>query len=264
MSIYDFLTHEQENAREPLYMTLGVVTSIDDPDKLNRVKVRLINRSNSAYETDFIRTMTPMSGNEWGVYFIPEVGDEVIVGFCDGDISRPYVLGSLWSKKTPGPLKIKDKKNDVRMIKSRSGHTLVFDDEKDKTKVTLTTAVKKLTIKLEDPDELITISDKDNKNLVKINAKKNEITVLADAKITVDSKGNKLEIDGSKNNITISAKTKITLDAQDIDIKAKNSVKISGTSASVKASNTSIKGDAKVDVSASGPVNVKGAVVKLN
>ena len=262
MSIYDYLSERQDNIREPLYMTLGIVTSIDDPDKQNRVKVRLINRDNSNYETDFIRTMTPMSGKAMGFYFLPEVGDEVIVVFCDGDISRPYVIGSLWNMQNPFHLNITDKKNDIRMIKTKSGHTLVFGDENDNTHVTLTT-VKELSLTIDDKEESITLKDKSSKNIAVIDSKNNEIKLNADSKITLDVKGNKIEING--NNITLSCKGKLSLDAQDIEIKAKNNATISGTNVNLSANaNADIKGQAKVDVSASGPVNVKGAIVKLN
>ena len=92
-------------------ITIGVVVDIKDPDKKNRVKVRLLSRTDSVQETDFIRVMTPAAGKEFGFFDMPEVGDEVLVGFVDGDFTAPYVLGCLWNTKNPAPVKLEEGKN---------------------------------------------------------------------------------------------------------------------------------------------------------
>ena len=107
MSIFEMLA-QQPQEQAFCGITIGIVTDIKDPDKKNRVKVRLLNRSDSTQETDFIRVMTPMSGKQYGMFFLPEVGDEVLVGFVDGDFSDPYVLGSLWNTKAPAPVTVQD------------------------------------------------------------------------------------------------------------------------------------------------------------
>jgi len=102
-------------------VAVGIVTDINDPEKMGRMKVKLINRDTSEYETDFIRAVTIMSGNKWGTYFMPEVGDEVLVAFAEGDMNRPYVIGALWNNNNQPPENIQDSKNDIRKIKTRSG-----------------------------------------------------------------------------------------------------------------------------------------------
>ena len=64
--------------------------------------------------------------------YLPEVDDEVLVGFEHGDIHRPYVIGALWNGKDQPPLQVSeavgDGKVNKRVIKSRSGHTITLDD----------------------------------------------------------------------------------------------------------------------------------------
>ena len=67
-----------------------------------------------------------MAGRQRGMWFVPEVNDEVLVVFEHGDPRRPYIVGALWSADAPPPAAGKDR--DLRMIRTRSGHTLLFDD----------------------------------------------------------------------------------------------------------------------------------------
>ena len=131
MSIFEMLA-ERSQEQPFCGITIGIVTDIKDPDKKNRVKVRLLNRTDSVQETDFIRVMTPMSGKQYGAFFLPEVGDEVLVGFVDGDFTDPYVLGSLWNTKSPAPVTVQDGKNELRVIQSKTNHKLEFNDGTEK------------------------------------------------------------------------------------------------------------------------------------
>ncbi len=75
------------------------------------------------------RLAAPMAGNQRGVFFVPEVGDEVVVGFELGDVNRPVVLGALWNDQDrPPPGADTSPSNNVRTIVSRAGHEITFDD----------------------------------------------------------------------------------------------------------------------------------------
>lgn len=108
-------------------VAVAVVTSNEDPDQLCRVKVRYPWQGRSA-KSYWARLAMPMAGDSRGLVLIPEVGDEVVVAFERGDLRFPYVLGALWSRAAKPPLSNSNGKNDHRMIKSRKGHRLVFDD----------------------------------------------------------------------------------------------------------------------------------------
>jgi uncharacterized protein involved in type VI secretion and phage assembly len=68
-----------------------------------------------------------MAGDGMGFYALPEKDDQVLVAFAHGDLSRPYVIGGLWTDRAPPPVR-NDGHNDLRVITSRAGHTIVFDD----------------------------------------------------------------------------------------------------------------------------------------
>ncbi|MBI1277551.1 MAG: phage tail protein [Anaerolineaceae bacterium] len=209
-------------------MVIGIVTNNKDPDKLGRVKVRFPALS-AEIESNWARIATPMAGKERGLFFLPEVDDEVLVGFENGHINFPYVLGALWNGKDQPPETNDDGKNDKRTIKSRSGHIIRFDDK--------------------DGEEKIEILDKTGKNTIIIDAAKNKITIQADSDITIQSSNGKLTFSGKDVEIKSQAAFKVEA-GTDLDMKSNTSVKI--------------EANATMDLKASGTVNVKGSMVKIN
>lgn len=257
MGIFQYVDEGRRAGQEFLGITVGVVTSIEDPEKRSRVKVKLLNRTTSDYETDFIRVMTPMCGEKWGAFFFPEVGDEVIVAFCDGDIARPYVLGTLWNKKHAPPAQLEDQENNTRTIKSKSGHELVFYDKKDSEYIEVTTA-KGLQLRMDDAKKEITVKDKDGKNLVVVNGEQGTVTVTAEKTISLAAGSSKLTLDGQGNSVKLESGGSLELSAQQVKIDAKSTLNISGQAT------VEVKSSGQLTLQASGPANLKGAIVKIN
>lgn len=116
---------------------IGLVTNNTDPENWGRVKVRYPWLHDSI-ESNWARVVAFYSGPGRGGYIIPEVGDEVLLMFEDGDPNMPYIVGSLWNGKDtiPGPGN-SDGKNNTKMFQSRSGHKLILDDTEGSEKVTL-------------------------------------------------------------------------------------------------------------------------------
>ncbi len=115
---------------------IGTVMDLDDPEKIGRVKVRLVQYNDE--ESCWARVVTPMAGRQRGLFLRPEVGDEVLLAFENGDPRRAYVLGALWSKvDTPPPDDNKPTDNNWRFMVSRSGRILRFDDTKGSEKIEL-------------------------------------------------------------------------------------------------------------------------------
>lgn len=137
---------------------VGVVTSIDDPDELGRVKVSYPWLQDDV-ESPWARLVSFLAGKDRGAVFRPQVDDEVLVIFEHGDMRRPYVIGGLWNGKDaiPGE-RGADADNDVCLIKSRSGHTIILDDT--------------------DGEEVITINDKHG-NSIELSSE--GVTVHSDA-----------------------------------------------------------------------------------
>lgn len=248
MSITDLLLDTPK--KQDFYgVTVGIVTNIDDPDKLGRVKVKLINRGSSNDETDFIRVCSPMVGKKWGMFFFPEVGDEVLVAFSNGEIIRPYVIGCLWNQSYAPPVEIKDGKNMLRKIKTKNGHELIFNDEDDKNSIEIKTPNKR-SIKLDDEKELTIITDKNGSNLLKIDSKNGIVTIQAEKKINIQSGNSKITLDGQGNSVVIESEQSLKITSAQITIEAKGTLDL-------KSSNL-------LNVNANGPANIKGAIVKLN
>jgi len=106
-------------------VTVGRVIDPVDPMLLGRVQVQLP-MIDSLDLSPWARVATPMAGIAAGIYFIPNVGDEVLVAFENGDLNVPYILGSLWNATAPPPLP--SPVPQIRMIRTIAGNTLMFSD----------------------------------------------------------------------------------------------------------------------------------------
>jgi uncharacterized protein involved in type VI secretion and phage assembly len=159
-------------------------------------------------ESYWARVASPMGGKDRGVYFLPEVGDEVLVAFERGDVRFPYVVGSLWSGKEKAPLSNADGKNDIRRIRTRAGHMLTFDDGADG----------RVQLELNDGKRLS--FDRDGIELD-------------------DGQGNRVQIESASGAVTIEAAATLTLKAPRIAIDADATLTLSA-SGPLSASGTPI------------------------
>ncbi|WP_214408246.1 phage baseplate assembly protein V [Pseudonocardia lacus] len=117
----------------------ALVTDIVDPDRQARVQVRYpwlgeAGESVRAWAT----LLTPYADDDQGFVALPAVGTQVVVGFEAGDLHRPYVVGSCWNGREMMPV-TPTRPNDRRVLKSRSGAILEFDDNAAGARVTLAT-----------------------------------------------------------------------------------------------------------------------------
>lgn len=112
-------------------LVIALVTDNQDPKGYGRVKVKYPWLADDQ-ASDWARVITPGGGNNRGLEFLPEVNDEVLVGFELGDIQYPYVLGGLWNGKDTMPERvISGGQVQKRLIRSRAGHTITLDDSED-------------------------------------------------------------------------------------------------------------------------------------
>ena len=187
-ALLDSLT-DRETAHKSYGVVVALVTSTKDPQSLGRVKVRYPWLGEEA-EGNWARVTAPMAGKEMGIFFLPEIGDEVLVAFEHGDVRFPYVIGGLWNGKAKPPVSVGDEgKNDVRMIKSRSGHVVRLSDE--------------------DGKEKIEIIDKSGKNRVSIDTATNTIIIAAEKDVTISAPNGAIKLAAQKVEIASSADTKI-------------------------------------------------------
>jgi uncharacterized protein involved in type VI secretion and phage assembly len=115
----------------------GSVLDNRDPENLARVLVRVSGLTRGSNDL-WARLGTMMAGRDCGTLFIPEVGDEVLVAFVQGDIRAPCVIGALWSKTAPPP-SVGDPAASVMLMRSRNGVTLRILDDTDNNSLVVET-----------------------------------------------------------------------------------------------------------------------------
>lgn len=113
-------------------VAIGVVTSVDDPEGQGRIQL-LFPWLSETQQSMWAPVAAPMAGNARGQFFMPEVDDEVLVGFEHGDFAHPFVLGFLWNGVDVPP----ETTNKNRVIKTPGGHQLRFEDKDGEKKVIL-------------------------------------------------------------------------------------------------------------------------------
>jgi type VI secretion system secreted protein VgrG len=219
----------------------GVITDNNDPDKLGRVRVNMFWQA-SGMTTPWIRMVNPYAGNERGIFFIPEIGDEVLVGFEGGDAEKPFVIGSYFHGKNKPSTKWNHPKNKFKGITTDSKMQLLFDDDKK-------------IITIETPGGNKVIIDDDKKSISLEDQYKNKVE-LNSSGITLDS----------YKDINILAKGEIKLDAKlKAAMHAATEVKVTSLNVELAADvGIKVKGNATAEISAAGQTTVKGAMVMIN
>jgi len=115
----------------------AIVTDVVDPDALGRIQVKLPWLGGDAADVRAWATLiTPYADDDQGFEFLPAVDTQVVVAFEAGDLRRPYIVGSCWNGKEKLP-EDPQQPNNKRLIKSRSGSLLEFDDTDGAAKITL-------------------------------------------------------------------------------------------------------------------------------
>jgi uncharacterized protein involved in type VI secretion and phage assembly len=229
-----------------LGVVVGIVTNVkDEENNAGRIKVKFPTLS-SADESAWARVAILGGGPETGMQFLPEVNDEVLVAFEQGDLRYPVILGGVWSKKHKPAIAQSDPKIINRVIRSRLGHTITLmdGDADDKKAVTILLADKKTTL------------------------------ALAHDKVTLEANSKPLEIKSGQASITFDANGGITIKGQKVTIDAAQGAEIKSSGGDVKASGMNItlaanaafkaSGNSGANLETSAIAVVKGSMVKIN
>lgn len=205
----------------------AIVTQNKDPENKCRVKVRLPWLDNGDRDqTQWAQVAVPMNGAEFGWYTIPDVEDVVAVMFLAGDITRPVILGGVWSKTDAPPEDNSGGKNDFRGYRSRVGHRMVLDDSAQ---------VK------------VYVADKTDKNAVVVGSfQKGGSGPNARAAATAPAIGAAAQMGVSiaslEGDVEITAKGKLKVTSQNVEVSSKTNA----------------------DFKATGNANLEGAIVNCN
>lgn len=244
MSVFRLFDDDVELKNNRVYgVVIGIVTNLDDPDGLGRVKVKIPTRSDE-YETTWARVTTPMAGSSMGIFFMPEVDEEVLLAFHEGNINQPIVIGRLWSSQSKPPASSTSDyfaggKVKMRKIKTGGGSELIFDEESGKEKITLKTKAG-AQILMDDENKKIEIKDSSGNN-----------------KVNIDGNGSTVSIDANTKVVIKVSSTTLTLQGTSVEIK-------SGGTLNIKGAMVEIKADSKMTLDGGGMMEIKGGIVKIN
>ena len=219
----------------------AVVKKLDgDPQKAQRIQIELPWLDGKS-KLLWARLATMYATNGMGTYFLPEVNDEVLVGFMNADPTHPVILGSLYGEKHKPPFEY-EAKNNTKAIVTREKLRIEFDEEK---KVITVATPGKNTLEISDDGKHIRLADQ-HKNEIKMDS--GGITLTSHKDIMLKAKGG-ITLDAT-SKISGTAKSDISLDGMNVKVQAK----VGAT----------VKGNATAELSATGQTTVKGAMVMIN
>ncbi len=218
----------------------AVVMENADPDGLGRIRVQFPWQKAEGEMTPWIRMVTPHAGGDKGFHFIPETGEEVLVGFEGGNAEHPYMMGSLYNGNGKAGV-FQNEANDIKAIKTRSGNEFLLNDEEGSIKVT-------------DADGSSLFLD--GKGNIEIRASKkikmvaqniefiarHNLTAMAGNIATLSARpgdgggegqviisaDNDLNIESQNTNTSISSVDKIEINSKVIDVKASQALNLDG------------------------------------
>ena len=218
----------------------AVVRKLDgDPLKEYRIQVELPWLDGKS-KLLWARLASMYATGGMGTFFLPEPGDEVLVGFMNQDPGHPVILGSLYGEKHKPPYEY-EAKNNMKAIVTREKMRIEFNEEKKV--ITLSTPGKN-TVEISDDGKYIRLADQ-HKNEIKMDS--GGITLSSAKDIMLKAKGN-ITMDATMK-LSGTAKSDVSLDGMNVKVQAKIGA--------------SVKGNATAELSASGQTTVKGAMVMI-
>lgn len=239
---------------------MALVKDVNDPEGLGRVKVQFSWQGDGDVTTDWVTVSHPMSGQDRGVYFIPEVGETVWIDYQFGNPDFPFVISSWYSLRAmPGELF--DKDNNIKGIITRSGNHVILNDESGKESIKIYNKDKQNSIELSLDGTHITIKSDGNINL----QAGGEINLSAGGNISLDTKKN-VGIAATKGIDLVTELEDIGLSSgKELSLIATTALKASGKTIEITADATaSIKATAQLELESTGPASLKGLPVMIN
>jgi len=191
----------------------GIVSDVVDDTGRGRIKVTLPTLGDNV-ETGWAPVATFWAGEKHGAFFLPKKDDEVLVVFDRGNLSRPYIIGSVYNGKDL-PVVEKEQQQDVMEIKTLAGNIVRLDDTKDGEKIQFIDKNQNV-ISIESNGDKININ---SKGLVSINAVKGDVTVNSEeGNLSITAKKGNVSIEAALGTITLKSK-EINLEAPTINVK---------------------------------------------
>lgn len=271
MSLYDIMdeitskqiTKTETGENRIMGILTGIVTDNYEKEMPGRVCVQIPVRDENANVLKWARVAMPSGGDKWGHYFLPEVGDQVLVAFEEGNIEKPFVIGCVPKDSSQIISSSADEKNQYKRIRTKHGSTVTFVDSKEnedgeKDQILIRTAKELHCIELDNAKNQISIRDKESKNAIVVKTENGQMKVTAEKKLTIKV-GDSIEVIMNGENGTINVK------CNTLQEKASKTVKIeTDGNGSLKASaGLTLEGASQAKLSSSGQTAVEGSLIKI-
>jgi len=217
-----------------------------------------------AYDGDGGTVYARVEQSMSGVYWLPEIGDAVEVELPTRPGGEPRIVhvhrpgedgqtGACWTEK-----------NDLKQVRTRSGHCITLDDAEGHTAVTVRTAGG-LELRLEDEGQTVTLcAEGKEAPALRLDVKNDAVTLTAGKELTLSCGGASVTLD-REGNVTVKAKGTLELSGRDVSAGATGRLKAKGQTAELTAAaGAKVDGGSKLELTAAGVTQVKGGMVKLN
>ncbi|MFN8075062.1 MAG: phage baseplate assembly protein V [Kineosporiaceae bacterium] len=228
-------------------LLVGTVSDLADPEGFGRVRVRLETLGDQV-TTAWARVATVGGGKARGVTFLPEVGDEVLVGFEGGDSRRPVVLGGLFGSRDTLPTKLTAEGGgsvQARRLSSRLGHVVELSDGSAPA------------------EQHVLLSLAGGQARLRLGKDRADLEVPTGVPLTITAGASSIELDGAGKvalkgaEISVKGTVSVTIEAPQVTLTATGPLKASGATVAVE-------GRAQATLEAAGQTVVKGGVVMIN
>lgn len=268
-------------------MVTGLVKQNWDEEHRNMVQVEYYLGESGYMETDWMPVMMPYAGPGYGMYLMPEVGAEVVVGFRFGDRSRPFVMGALLGNTNTVPEENATEDNSVRMLKTKAGFTISVDEGNGSVMFTDPAGQNTVSLSTEEDHGCLVI---DIKEKVEIRLGGEEYLTLEKEKATFAGKitihGEEIALDAEEGisascgrTMTLKPEQKLVMKGKDIEVSPDQGFKLGGMKAdlgpsremklntmqlTMEGTTVGLSAKASLKLEASGITEVKGGMIKLN
>lgn len=269
MALYDIIdsvSRKQERKTEfgdeRIYgVVVGIVAQNYTQEMPGRLCVTVPVRDADANQLKWAKMAMPYIGAGWGIYFLPEKGDQVLLVFEDGNIEKPYVIGCIPKDKDKFLTKSADEHNRIKQIQTRNGSRITFQDDENedggKDIITVSMAQEMHQVVIDNGEKKISLSDKEKNCLVELATKEGQIRIHAEKKLELTVGDSvKLVINGESGTVKLDTNKHSVKASKSVSVETDGNLKLSGRQVTTEATSM-LKG------SCSGMVSVEGKPIKL-
>lgn len=238
-----------DDPKQPFIM-LGTVIANYNPLKPACVQVSLSASSDGMGIVAWAKVVMPAASDGSGIYSLPDIGDDVVVAFLNGEIDFPIVIGSLYNGTAMPLAEVMTPLNTIKEIKTKTGNKIKVNDLEgiEISSVTgqkLTLSDKALSAKLSDTTEQTSVEIKNG-----------VLTLSGLTGVKISSGSCEISLDGASQSVRIKGLS--------VSVEAVQGLTLKGMQLNVNGQMISVSADAQLDLSSTGAANVKGSILKLN